>query len=435
MPENFTQKNIFILGMGLTGIAAAKKLAKLGNNIFVYDDYKTNSTQDYTEKNIKFIHYDAVKWPLIDYIIISPGINVTGNKAHKISYIAQKYNKKLICDVELFRLLLPKVKIIAITGTNGKSTTTSLIYQIFKQAGKEVYIGGNIGISVFDLPLINNHNIYYILELSSYQLELIDQAQFDAAVILNITPDHISKHGSFANYVAAKFKIFKNSPAKSLAIISPLLFKANFCQKYLRQKQISMWLSTDQNKWLLARDCSHFGNKENLDAAINIAKYFNILDEQIKLALQLFKPLPHRLQYLGKIAKVSVFNDSKATNAESTVNAIKQFEHICLIIGGVAKAGGIKILLPYLARVKKIILIGEASMMFKEQLDEVGYKEYLFAENLTEAYQASVKFSLNYNREITLLFSPAAASFDMWQNFAARGDDFIKLFKQTNEFI
>ncbi len=133
-------------------------------------------------------------------------------------------------------MLLPKVKIIAITGTNGKSTTTSLIYQIFKQAGKEVYIGGNIGISVFDLPLINNHNIYYILELSSYQLELIDQAQFDAAVILNITPDHISKHGSFANYVAAKFKIFLNSPAKSLAIISPLLFKANFCQKYLRQK-------------------------------------------------------------------------------------------------------------------------------------------------------------------------------------------------------
>ncbi len=230
MPENFTQKNIFILGMGLTGIAVAKKLAKLGNNIFVYDDYKANSTQNYTEENIKFIHYEAVKWSLIDHIIISPGICVTGDKAHKITKIAYKYNKKLISDVEVFRLLLPKVKIVAITGTNGKSTTTALIYHIFKKAGKEVYIGGNIGIPVFDLPFKNNANIFYILELSSYQLELIDQAKFDAAVILNITPDHLANHGSFANYAAAKFRIFKNSSEESLAIISPLLFKAKFFQ-------------------------------------------------------------------------------------------------------------------------------------------------------------------------------------------------------------
>ncbi len=201
------------------------------------------------------------------------------------------------------------------------------------------------------------------------------------------------------------------------------------------KNHISVWFSDAKSKFLLDKDYSYFGNKENIDAAINIAKYFNILDKEIKAAIQSFKPLLHRLQYLGKVGKISIFNDSKATNAESTLNAIKQFEHICLIIGGVAKEGGIKVLLPYLSRVKKIILIGDASLMFKKQLDEVGYKEYLLAENLAEAYKLSLRFSLNYNREITLLFSPAAASFDMWKNFEERGNNFIKLFKRTNEII
>lgn len=427
------KKSIFILGAGITGITTAKKAVGLGCKVFIYDDVEKNINKELQELKIQFKSYNQINWQQIDYIIVSPGINLSGAKAHKIKEISILHNKMIISDVELFSYLVPKAQLIAITGTNGKSTTSSLIYHILKKSGKEVYLGGNIGTGVFDLPIKNQQNIFYILELSSYQLELLNKMKFDVGVILNITPDHINRHGSFASYVAAKFNIFKNLKASSLAIISKYLYNLDFTQKHLQDKRILPFAIADLNNYEITKNYSSFGNKENIEAVIEIANFYNIAKKDIEDALNNFQSLPHRLQYLGKINNISIYNDSKATNAESTANAIKQFNNSCLIMGGIAKAEGIKAIIPYLDKIEHIFLIGDATKLFKSQLDAANYKKYVEAASLLKAYQGALDFCENYHNDIALIFSPAAASFDMWSNFEERGDEFMKLFKNNIE--
>ncbi|MBT4878757.1 MAG: UDP-N-acetylmuramoyl-L-alanine--D-glutamate ligase [Alphaproteobacteria bacterium] len=426
------QNNIFILGLGITGKSAAQKLASLNNNIYIYDDKIAACPQDLLIKNVIFCHYDEVDWTNINYIMVSPGINIQGENAHKIRKIAKACKIKLVSDIELFVNLLPKAKLIGITGTNGKSTTSALIHHIFKDAGKEAYLGGNIGVSVFDLPLKDNDNIFYILELSSYQLDLLDKASFNAAIILNITPDHIDRHGSYGNYVQAKFNIFKNERISRLSLISEDIYRNKLARKYITEhKKLTIIKDYSKEDFLAKIECSLFGNIDNLNAAIAIGKYFNLSNIELSKSLSSFKSLPHRLEYLGEIKKVKIFNDSKATNAESTLNAVKQFKNITLIIGGVPKEGGINLILPYLNKVKRIFIIGAAKEEFKKQLDSVGYNNYYLAQDLEDAYKNALTFSIEADSNITLLFSPAAASFDMWKNFVERGNEFKNLYYKS----
>lgn len=423
-------KTIFILGLGISGISAAKALSKFGAKIYVFDD-KVNNLD--LGKQIIFCHYNKVNWQEVDYLLMSPGIPTTFPKPHAAVILAKNFSVKIVVDVELFINLVPKAKIIAVTGTNGKSTTVSLINHIFLSNNKRVGLGGNIGVPVFDLEINNNAEQYYILELSSYQLELMDDSAFDIAILLNITADHIDRHGSIENYIAAKKKMFKNSKPEQKFIIS---IDDDICKAiYKSHQDKALSLSNYNNKADIfftediIQDTTPFGNKQNILAAITSAKLCNIDHHDIINSLNKFKSLPHRMEFLGEMNNVSFYNDSKATNAESSLNAIKQLKNIYWIAGGIAKEGGIELITNHLDKVKKVFLIGESQKYFAQQLDEVGFKSYQFFSDLESAVkQAFLSAKRTNQTPNNILFSPSAASFDMWKNFVERGEAFRKTY-------
>lgn len=423
-------KNIYIIGMGVSGISAAKALSELGHKIYIYDDNKKLSDISKNLSNCKFIHYDHIKWDSLDYLVLSPGIPTKLPKAHPAIKYAIKHKVKITIDIELFLNLVPKANIIAITGTNGKSTTTALINHIFKHNGYDVFMGGNIGEAVFNLPIKNNKKTYYILELSSFQLELIDKARFNAAILLNLSEDHLDRHGNMANYLEAKLKIFSNQKENDLSLINKDLSDNKLIKSLVNQINFfsanNLELPSDIN-------IAKFGSNENLISAIEVAKFYNIASNIINEALKTYKSLPHRLEYLGEINNAVIYNDSKATNADSTKNALIKFSNICLILGGVAKSSGIKSLKNHLKNVSSIFLIGEAKSEFAKELDKFNYQNYYKASSLDEAFKKALNFAENSSEKVTILLSPACASFDMWQNFVERGNNFKKLFKEHKD--
>ncbi len=423
-------KNIYIIGMGVSGISAAKSLSELGHNIYIYDDNKKLNNISENLSNCEFIHYDYIKWKSLDYLVLSPGIPTKLPQAHPAIKYAIKHKVKITIDIELFSNLVPNASIIAITGTNGKSTTTALIEHIFKHNNYNVFMGGNIGKAVFELPIKNNKKTYYILELSSFQLELIDKARFNAAILLNFSEDHLDRHGNMTNYLAAKLKIFANQKENDLALINKDLADNNLIKSLDNEVN---FFSADDSEFASDINLAKFGSNENLISAIEVAKFYNISANIIKESLKTFKSLPHRLEYLGEINNAIIYNDSKATNAESTKNALVKFSNICLILGGVAKSSGIKSLKNHLKNVSSIFLIGEAKNEFAKELDKFNYQNYHKASSLDEAFKKALHFAKNSSKKVTILLSPACGSFDMWKNFVERGNNFKKLFKEHKD--
>ncbi len=443
---DFATQKIYILGLGISGIAAARVLHKLGADLYLYDDQKAQEQLPGDLANLNYCHYVDLDWQQFDYLLISPGIPTSLPEPHPAVLLARQHQVKITIDIELFAYLIPKAKLIAITGTNGKSTTASLIHHLLKESGLVAYLGGNIGVPVFDLPQEDSADSYYVLELSSFQLELIERLAFDYAIWLNLTADHLDRHGDMQGYKQAKLNIFKNAALKAEAqkIIgiddqySKQVFNSEVGAKtsFSKDQQEADYYFTDnilhakQEKFALQVNPALFGNKQNIIAAAIIKDQLGLTNEQFYIALQSFVPLKHRMQFLGQKNKVNFFNDSKATNAESTLNALKQLDDIFLILGGIAKEGGIEILLPELAKVKFIALIGESQQLFKTQLEQANYHNYILCADLAEAVNQSFALAQQENLELNLLFSPAAASFDMWQNFVARGNDFINIYEK-----
>ena len=299
-------------------------------------------------------------------------------------------------------------------------------------------LGGNIGEAVFNLKLRNEEDEFYVLELSSYQLENIKKAGFNDAILLNITPDHIDYHQGFENYVKAKKKIFANARENYQAIISIDDFEsAKICEEQkgitisTNNEQADLYLKKDylcdgENKFLIAEELIRkAGSKQNILAAYAIAEKYGVSNFVEKLTT--FQPLEHRMEFVKEVNGVSIYNDSKATNAESTINAIKILEDICWIAGGVAKEGGIEPILPLLKKkVNKIYLFGESKNIFKQQLESVGFTNIVFCDSLQEIVKNIIK-ELPQWKYKNVLFSPAAASFDMWRNFEERGKEFKRL--------
>ena len=423
-----TQQTIYVIGLGVSGIAAARALSELGHRIYVYDDGKEAGDVDLPEA-VEFRHYNEVDWRELDSLLLSPGIPTTYPKPHKIVELARQHGVAYTVDIEFFVNLISKANIIAITGTNGKSTTTALIHHILKENGKQAHIGGNIGVAVFDLPIVNQEDQFYVLELSSYQLEIIDKAAFDVGVLLNITPDHIDRHGDMQKYIAAKLNLFRNRKDGFLAVVGDECKNFEIVTEAFENIDASYVNAKTALEITTQIEVAHFGNIQNIVAAIEVVRKYQISDSEILTALKSYKSLPHRLEYLGNIDNVAVYNDSKATNAESTLNALKQFDNICLVLGGVAKEGGIELLFPELSKIKKIYLIGEAKDYFAEQLSSHGYLDFEQGYTLAEVFNQALEFCKEQAEPITFLFSPACASFDMWKNFNERGDNFKQLFE------
>ncbi|MDA7705646.1 UDP-N-acetylmuramoyl-L-alanine--D-glutamate ligase [Rickettsiales bacterium] len=441
-------KNIIIFGLARSGIATINSLSKLDYQIQIGDDNSQSIDKVANLKNIKKC-YDIkdIKWDGVDFIIISPGVPLYFPKPHDIVKLANQNNVKIICDVEYFYQLYKNHNYIGITGTNGKSTSTDLIANIFKNSGKKYDFGGNIGKAVFDMEIFPE-NSHYILELSSYQLDLIRNTHLKIAILLNITPDHLERHGNFKNYILSKKRIFQNQGQGDFSIIGidnkesakiynqlekDPQFKANlipFSTKIILDKGFSIQnqiiykngneIANLQDKILIKG--AH--NLENILASFISAYICQIDIDFIIKSISNFTGLKHRMQFVRKINNINFINDSKATSLESSIMAIKNFDNIYLILGGQIKDDDFNLLAKYKDKIIKCYLIGkDTDKLYNILLNKITCQKcYDLKKAISNSYQEAKKI----NQESNILLSPAAASFDQWQDFEERGEFFIK---------
>ena len=454
-------KRSIVFGLGLSGISAITFLLNKGYEVLAADDSQLSLLN--LEKNAKSSaksyskltickNLDDINWSDIGQLILSPGVALTHPKPHKIVQLARQNNCPIIGDVELLYRFNPKTTYIGITGTNGKSTSTALTAHIFQANNIKHQFGGNIGVACLDLPDLGEQSC--ILEMSSYQLDLIDKTQFHIASLLNITPDHLDRHKDMAGYIAAKKRIFLNQKAGDFALIN---IDDEHCRKLYENlnnnpnfKAKLIAISTNsivENGVSIIGDILYENvinqtqyklpnlpflkgkhNAQNIAFAFTNALLSGIPALNIINSLTSFKGLAHRMQLIGNIGNINFINDSKATNATSTMQALQAYDNIYWILGGVAKSGGIEDLQPFFKKVKCAFLIGEATEEFAAILSKNQVKFYK-CEKLDNAFnKAYEEAKKNSDKsESNILLSPACSSFDQWRNFEERGNYFQQL--------
>lgn len=406
-----------ILGYGRTGQSVANYLEKLNKSFIVYDESK-NFTP-------------VINWDEIKYLIQSPGIAIS----HPVAQQALQHKVRILTDINILQKCNPNAHYIGITGTNGKSTTTALIGHILKEANIKVAVGGNIGIPVLDLPVDQD---WYVLELSSYQLELSENLNLDTAVWLNISPDHLERHGNIENYLHAKKRIFEKSNRAAISIDDD--FSNNVAEKLQipfasvsANKKADVYVNENgmlhcNNQTFDLNKCLNLKGQHNWqNAAVAFAATIPIVKnaELVFKGMQNFPGLVHRQQNLGKIQNVLFINDSKATNANATEKALNTYKdyNIFLILGGKDKPDGIESLRSYFSKIKKAYLIGDAQERFAQSLQ--GIVDFEKCNILEIAVKKSFQDAKNYENAV-VLFSPACASFDQFKDFEHRGEEFQK---------
>lgn len=447
-------QTLAVFGLGRTGITAAKALAKGRAKVLAWDDLAA-SREAAEQAGVKLTDLTTHSWDGIDALVLSPGVPHHLPKPHWSAERAKAAGIPIICDIEIFakeiaaRAPERRPKIIAITGTNGKSTTTALIGHILSELGRDAQIGGNIGRGVLDLSDMHD-GTYYVLELSSYQLERTFSLKADSAVFLNLTPDHIDRHGDMAGYSDAKKRIFQNQSHGDAAIIGvddehgKILATQMISANGRRIVPISggralgrgvsvingklfcgMGKTADEICDLRdakALDGQH--NWQNAAAAFAAVRALGLPANEIGKAILSFPGLAHRMEDIGSVHKIRYINDSKATNAEAAKQALRAYKNIYWIAGGVAKEGGIAPLANELAGVSKAYLIGESAMSFRSVLKKQKI-DHKISGDLKRAILCATRDALARPDEPSvILLSPACASFDQYKNFEIRGDAF-----------
>ncbi|TBR28214.1 MAG: UDP-N-acetylmuramoyl-L-alanine--D-glutamate ligase, partial [Reyranella sp.] len=376
--------------------------------------------------------------------MISPGIPSTLPVPHPVAVAARAAGKPIICDVELLARAQPEGRFVAITGTNGKSTTTALVGHILQQAGARCQVGGNIGRGALDLEPIGKGGVY-VLELSSYQLELLQTFRADIAVWLNITPDHIDRHGDLAGYVAAKKNIFARQRAGDCVVIGTedepsrevereMAARPGIaCVPVALDRPVANGISyragmlVDADGYTV--DFSDVPtlpgdhNAQNAACAWAVCRWLDMPRERIVAGLRTYPGLPHRQERVAAVGNVVYVNDSKATNADATARALSSYDRIYWILGGQAKEGGVAPLASYFDRIRHAFLIGEATELFAGQLE--GKLPYSRCGDLQSALDAAHALAQREAAEpAVVLLSPACASWDQWKSYEHRGDAF-----------
>ncbi|WP_419247142.1 UDP-N-acetylmuramoyl-L-alanine--D-glutamate ligase [Wolbachia endosymbiont of Rhagoletis indifferens] len=445
--NKYKNQNVAVFGLGKTGLSVINALIKSGARIYAWDDHEeriANAKMMY--KKCNFIHPKEYNWQEISALVLSPGVPI---EPHWIVKLARSFDCKIKSDIELFlEAKTTNQKVIGVTGTNGKSTTTSLIGHILKSAGKKVAIGGNLGVPVLDLE---RDAEIYVIEFSSFQLELMNEINVDISVLLNITPDHIDRHGSMENYIATKLKLINGSEVAVIGCDNEIT--ADIFNKFTGNKipisvtyspvsfqppsLSSQCLTTRIQKISLKLE-SHslsvsdvkinlISNAENIAAAYAVCKLLGVDSNTIINGIKSFSGLRHRNELLGKIRNVFFVNDSKATNAKSSEKAILSYENIYWIVGGKSKEGGIESLSKHFTRIGKAFLIGESTEAFANVMENK--VDFVKCCNLKNALKLAFEEALNSAEEVTILLSPACASFDQWKNFEERGEAFCRMFE------
>ena len=418
---------IGILGLGISGLAAFELLKKQNKNIVVFDDkIKPNLKLKKYWKN--YLSWD---WNNLSRIIISPGIKISGKNKHPIVKLAENHKVKLQNEIELYFEQKPKSTIIGITGTNGKSTLASLISHILSKNKIKNIICGNFG---YPACLVNpfDKNIV-IVELSSYQLLSIPSLKIDFGIITNISNDHLDYHGDFDSYLNAKLRLIEAIKPDGFLVINhkDIFLKNKIKQKLQNIENINI-LNTD-GKEIKCNNLLGEHNKILFEISFLISENIGLKKSSIKSSIFNFVPLPHRMEVCYKSGYIEIINDSKATNGESASAALKSYQNIHWIAGGLEKKDGLGKAVKHLQQVEAIYLFGSSQKRFYSQLKETNFKRkiYLF-KNLKELIKDLFEtLSKIKNNKVTILFSPAAASFDEYKNFEERGTMFKKeVFKQ-----
>ncbi|MDC0394531.1 UDP-N-acetylmuramoyl-L-alanine--D-glutamate ligase [Alphaproteobacteria bacterium] len=427
--KNTSLRKIGILGLGRTGLAALKLATDNHINSFIYDD---NHELAPAASISLFKPYTEWPWHELDAVIFSPGIPTYLPAPHPAAILAQKHHVSIISDIELVIRLQPESKWVVITGTNGKSTTTALTAHILQHCGKTISVGGNIGTSMAELdsPGINGIRI---VELSSYQLEITPSLNPDIAAILNLSPDHLERHGSMEKYAAAKANAVQNVKPDGLIILGqspnlqPLLPAKHTARLHLIMASDTP-KTTHQN---FALSGAH--NAENAAVAATICREFGATETDINEAILSFKGLSHRLELVASVEidghQIRMINDSKATNDAAAAKALASFEHIFWCAGGLAKENSLPNCISELAHVEHAYLYGDSKNLFEKELSGLIpiTVTHTLEEATTKAFVAAKKAVIENNSDSFVLLSPAAASFDSFKNFEERGKYFCDL--------
>jgi len=439
-----------VLGLGKSGRAAVASLLASGARVVAWDD--TEATRQALQNEFpELVVQAADAWDFgrLTAVILSPGIVLT----HPAVVAARKANVEVIGDVELLYRAQPQATYVGITGTNGKSTTTTLIAHMLQACGKKIAVGGNLGTPALALePLVEDG--IYVLELSSYQLDLVTTLKINVAVWLNISPDHIDHHGSMEAYVDAKRTIFARQGKKDVAVIAiDDAFSSEQCKLLQLGRQQSV-IPISAKRALPAGIFAERGvivnrfgllemraditavkslqgqhNWQNAAAAYAACYALACPHEALVAALQTYPGLAHRMEWLGEVNGVQFVNDSKATNADAAEKALQTYDGIYWILGGVAKEGGIEILADYFGKIRHAYLIGEAAGMFAKTLQHKKVP-YTKTGTLENAFHAAANDAQNDAvKNAVVLLSPACASFDQFPNFEVRGAAFVALFE------
>ena len=452
----FRGRTVAVFGLGTSGLAACAALQAGGAKVIAFDDQQKGIAAA-TAKGFATGDLRTADWKAIAALVLAPGVPLTHPEPHWSVKLARTHNVEIVGDIELFcrerRASARGAPFIAITGTNGKSTTTALIGHLVMTAGREAAVGGNLGTPILTLPPPDGKRTH-VIECSSYQIDLAPTLDPTVGILLNISPDHLDRHGTMENYAAIKQKLVAGVEAGGTAVIG---VDDEFCataadrieragKRVVRvsvERKLRDGIYREAEQLVIAEggvargavDLAGIGslrgvhNAQNAAAAYAAVRALGLSHEQIQAGLRSFPGLAHRMAEVGRKGRVLFVNDSKATNADAAAKALASFHDIFWIAGGRAKEGGIEMLREFFPRIRKAYLIGEAAAGIAKTLGSavtheiVGTLERAVPLAANEAEASGLK-------EPVVLLSPACASFDQYPNFEVRGDAFRELVRK-----
>ncbi len=445
----FAGKTVAVFGLGGSGLATCQSLIAGGASVIAFDDDVKKVAQA-AEAKVNTADLRGIDWSSVAALILTPGVPLTHPEPHWSANLAREAGVEIIGDVELFcrerRKHAPDAPFVAITGTNGKSTTTALIAHLLRHAGRDVQMGGNIGVPVLQLepPSPARH---YVIECSSYQIDLAPSIDPTVGIMLNVTPDHIDRHGTIEHYAAVKSRVLGRAKVRIVGVdddygrgmaanlgamqrpIVPISIKQIIPHGYVGGER-NIYRTSGSEADDIA-DLTGIGslrgshNMQNAVAAFAACSALGVDDRTLQEGLRTFPGLAHRMEEIGSKGAVLFINDSKATNADSAAKALASFDNIYWIAGGLPKEGGIMELAEFFPRIAKAYLIGKAAPDFAQTLD--GRVSYDMAGTLDVALEHAAHDAVAAGKLAAVLLSPACASFDQFPNFEVRGERFREL--------